>query len=210
MRKNNSPYSAAFTGCGMMYNEFMRILPLLMSENQEELLKDEVENNRLIQVNSKTSRDRFIVEFKRRYNQLSQVFWEKLNNLSIEGQKLALFYAILKTYKLIFDFQYNVALRQWNSVDSSVSKNDIMQEFCEISNRDEFVSSWTDKTKEKCASQYLTILRQAGLADKDGALRQPEAEAEDYRYYIENGEEWFLEACLLYPYQIDNIKSQLQ
>lgn len=52
VNKNNSPYSATITGCAFLYNEFMRILPLLMAENVESLLKEEVQNNRLLQVNS--------------------------------------------------------------------------------------------------------------------------------------------------------------
>ena len=62
-----SPYTAAITGCAFLYNEFMRILPLLMAENVESLLKEEVLNNRLLQVNSQKARQTFITEFKRRY-----------------------------------------------------------------------------------------------------------------------------------------------
>ena len=51
-KKMKSPYTAAITGCAFLYNEFMRILPLLMAENVESLLKEEVLNNRLLQVNS--------------------------------------------------------------------------------------------------------------------------------------------------------------
>ena len=42
MNKNNSPYTAAITGCSFLYYEFKRILPMLMSADAEKLLKDEV------------------------------------------------------------------------------------------------------------------------------------------------------------------------
>lgn len=209
MRNNTSPYSAAFTGCAMLYNEFVRILPLLLSSNNNEALKREIEENNLLMVNSKTSRDRFIYEFKRRFNAVPRDFWSDFQDLDESGQRLALFYSILKAYRLLFDFQFNVTLRHWNSIDTTVSKNDILQEFNDLSARDEFVASWTDKTKEKCASQYLTMLRQAGMLNKDNSLKSPEANPEDWAYYIRNGEEWFLEACLLYPYEIENIKNSL-
>ncbi len=209
MNKNNSPYSASFTGCAMLYNEFVRILPLLLSADSSKALKKEIEENNLLMVNSKTSRDRFIYEFKRRFNAVPRNFWSVFPSLSESGQRIALFYSILKAYRLLFDFQYNVSLRHWNSIDTTISKNDILQEFNELSSRDEFVASWSDKTKEKCASQYLTMLRQSGMLNKDNTLKSPEVNPEDWDYYIKNGEEWFLEACFLYPYEIENIKTAL-
>ena len=57
MEKNNSPYTA-ITGCTFLYYEFGRILPLLMDANSESLLKNEIENNRVLQINSIASRKR--------------------------------------------------------------------------------------------------------------------------------------------------------
>ena len=85
-----------------------------------------------------------------------------------------------------------------------------MMEFYEISVRDSFVDSWSDSTKRKCASSYLTILRQAGLLqDRTDELTPVRLSPEESAYYIPRGEEWFLEACFLYPYEINEIKSHL-
>lgn len=67
MNKNNSPYTAAITGCSFLYYEFKRILPMLMSADAEKLLKDEVENNEILQINSRKARRTFVLEFKRRF-----------------------------------------------------------------------------------------------------------------------------------------------
>lgn len=84
-----------------------------------------------------------------------------------------------------------------------------MMEFNEISAHDEFVDSWSDNTKDRCAAAYLTILRQSGLLDeKTNELQPIKLDADEYTYYIHTGEEWFLEACLLYPYEINEIKSK--
>lgn len=210
MNKITSPYTATITGCAFLYNEFMRILPLLMAPNSEEVLKEEAVNNNLLQVNSQKARRTFINEFKRRYNAVPASFWTKMQALSEQGQRAALLYAILKTYRLLFDFHFNVTIKQWNSIERTLQKNDIMMEFNEISAHDEFVDSWTETTKKKCASQYLTILRQAGmLNEKTNELQALHLEANEYEYYIRSGEEWFLEACLLYPYEINDIKAKL-
>ena len=83
-------------------------------------------------------------------------------------------------------------------------------ELSDLSSRDPFVDSWTDNTKSRCASQYLTILRQAGLLqEKTNKLLPIHLPLADYEYYICSGEEWFLEACLLYPYEVNDIKTKL-
>ena len=83
-------------------------------------------------------------------------------------------------------------------------------EFNEIAAHDEFVDSWSDSTKSRCASQYLTILRQAGLlTEKSNKLQPVRPDNDELTYYFRAGEEWFLEALLLYPYEINEIKSQV-
>lgn len=210
INKNNSPYSATITGCAFLYNEFMRILPLLMDENATELLKNEVLNNQILQVNSQKARQTFITEFKRRYYVVPASFWAEFISMTESAQRAGLLYVILKAYKLVFDFHFDVTVKRWNSVDQTLHKNDIMMEFSELSSRDAFVDSWTEKTKDKCASQYLTILRQAGLLqEKNDELQPLHLEAADFEYYVRCGEDWFLEACLLYPYEVNDIKTQL-
>ena len=209
MKKNNSLYTA-ITGCTFLLYEFKRMLPILMAPDSEQLLKDEIENNQYFQVNSRTSRQRFVAEFKRRYASVPAHFWRTWQGWSEEGQRAGLLYAILKTYKLAFDFHFNVTIKKWNSIDQKVTPDDIIMEFNEISAHDEFVDSWSESTKKKCCSTYLTFLRQSGLLDEQtDSLTPIKLDAEEFAYYIRSGEEWFLEACLLYPYEITDIKSQL-
>ena len=211
MNRNNSPYTAAITGCAVLYYEFKRILPLLMSADAEEQLKDEIENNQILQINSRKARRTFVLEFKRRFASVPIHFWQSWQGWSEEGQRAGLFYAILKTYKLVFDFHFNVAIRRWNAAQIQLQKSDIMMEFNEIAAHDDFVDSWSDNTKGRCASQYLTILRQTGLlTEKTNELQAIHPDASELEYYIRSGEEWFLEACLLYPYEINDLKSKLQ
>ena len=207
MNTSNSPYSAAITGGGFLYAETNALLPLLQSEEQETLLKDEKLNNRLLKINAETSRYRAIVEIARRYDAMPPSFWVDYLSMSETDQEVALFFVILKTYKICFDFHVNVTMRKWNSISKSVVYDDIAMEFSEVAARDAFVDSWSDKTKRKVASAYLTILRKVGMLDNEDRLHPISAENLDY--YIRIGEPWFLEACLLQPYQINNLKKQL-
>lgn len=100
-----------------------------------------------------------------------------------------------------------MALKKWNSIDPHIYHDDVAMELSQIASNDNFVDSWSDNTKKRVVSAYLTFLNQAGLYDKKTAeLHRSKACDSDYLYYIQTGEEWFLEACLLQPYEINNIK----
>ena len=204
---NNSPYSAAITGGGFLFTETNALLPLLQSTDREALLKDEKLNNRLLKINAETSRYRAIVEIALRFDTMPSSFWLDYQSMNEDDQLVALFFVILKTYKICFDFHVNVTMRKWNSISKTLVYDDIDMEFNEVSARDQFVDSWSDKTKRKVASAYLTVLRKVGILDKEDNLHP--LSASNFDYYITIGEQWFLEACLLQPYQIDNIKKQL-
>lgn len=207
MNKIKSPYTAAITGGGFLYEETCTLLPLLQSDNREELLKDEAINNRLLQINSETSRKRNIAEVSRRYDTMPAEFWLDFQEMHEEDKKVALFFVMLKTYKICFDFHINVTMRKWNSISKRVEHDDLMMEFNEIAAKDEFVDSWSEATKKRVASAYLTILRKINLIGQDNSLSP--IKCDNWNYYIEMGEMWFLEACLLQPYQIENIKKTL-
>lgn len=203
----NSPYTAAMTGGGFLFEETEILLPLLESEDRESLLKDEAVNNRLLHINSETSRKRNISEITRRYKTMSSTFWNDYKQMEEEDRRIALFFVILKTYKILFDFHVNVTMRRWNSSSKTVSHEDIMMEFNEISARDEFVDSWSENTKKRVASAYLTMLRKVGILTIEESLKP--LSSNHFDYYLTHGEPWFLQACLLQPYQIENIKKSL-
>ena len=204
---NSSPYTAAITGGGFLFEETNALLPLLKSDERESLLKDEKVNNRLLKINAETSRYRAIMEIARRYDAMPASFWDDYQAMSEDDQRIALFFVILKTYKICFDFHINVTMRKWNSISKSLVYDDIDMEFNEVSARDEFVDSWSDKTKRKVASAYLTVLLKKVLLGSEKLFYT--FSASNFDYYIINGEQWFLEACLLQPYQIEKIKNQI-
>ena len=207
MKRIQSPYTAAITGGGFLFEETNLLLPLLQSDNRDVLLKDEAVNNRILQINAETSRKRNIVEIARRYDTMPVSFWEEYKEMEENDQKIALFFVILKTYKICFDFQIRVTMRKWNGIAKSLIREDLMMEFSEIAAKDEFVNTWSENTMRKVASTYLSILRKVGMLDNNSELHSVQANNMDY--YIKIGEPWFLEACLLQPYQIDSIKQMM-
>lgn len=147
MKKENSPYSAAFTGCSFMMYEMNRMLPLFLADNSEELLLQEIENNQVLLLNSQASRKKYIRELKRRFEAVPRTFWLEYQNMSEAAQRLAIFYVLLSTYRLVLDFHLNVTVKKWNSVDPHVYLDDVAMELSQIAADDTFVDSWSDNTK---------------------------------------------------------------
>ena len=204
--KIKSPYSAAVTGGGFLYEETVALMPLLQSPDKDRLLREEAVNNAILHVNAETSRKRFVAEIHRRYMAMPVTFWNEWMDMDEENRKAALFMVILKTYKILFDLHVNVTLHKWNSASRSVDRSDLMMEFDEISSKDAFVDSWTENTKKKVAAAYLSILRKVKMLDTDNQLHP--LHCTNYEYYLTHGEAWFLEACLLQPYEIADIKKK--
>lgn len=208
MKKDKSPYSASFTGCSFMMYEMNRMLPLFLADNSEELIKREIEGNGVLMVNSMASRKKYISELKRRFEAVPRKYWEDYLGWNENCQRLGLLYVLLRSYRIVFDFHLNVTLKRWNSTNHSVSFDDIAMEVSQIAANDDFVDSWSDGTKRRVASAYLTFLSQAGIYDRRTFELHRAANVDDdfYAYFVSIGQDWFLEACLLYPYEIEKIK----
>lgn len=206
--KKDSPYSASLTACGLQFNEFNLMLPVLLSEDRDSLIDKEINENNILNINSHKSRSRVITEYKKRVDNMPADFWAWYMDLDDQAKRIALLYVILKTYRIAFDFHIKAVMSKWRSVVQTLTKSDLMMAFYDIASNDAFVDGWTDNTKERVASAYLTILRQVGMLDLFNSQLKPlKAQPQDYAYYLKQGEDWFLEACLLQSFEIDNIKS---
>lgn len=184
------------------------ILPLFLSDDAESLIKQEITENNLLLIKSETSRKRTVSEFRRRFNAVPRSFWEWFNTVSETTQMFAMFYVNLKTYRILFDFQINVVLSNWNGISQSVTYNDVLSELYQISASDEFVDSWSEETKNKVVSWFVTLLVKVGLLNKKTSqLSSPLINEEEFAYFLKINEAWFLEACLLDPFVINRIKS---
>lgn len=202
-----SPYSAAFTAASMMYREMTALIPLMKEEHADELIKKEIEENNLLCINSLNSRKRVVSELQRRFQSVPIGFWDNYMQLSERAQRIALLYVILKCYQLLFDMHICVTLNLWRSASAEMQSSDVMLYINELAAQDAFVDSWSESTRKKIASTYILMLHQAGLMkDDSSALCEPELNDSDWIYYIRMGEAWFLEACFLPTYRVNELK----
>ncbi len=196
-KKEHSSYSASFTAGSLLHREISALLPLLQSENPEQAIRDEIKNNHLLHINSESSRKRVVYEISKRAKNIYSSFWNYYGKCSEEEQKILLFYLCLKTYTLIFDFHFNVTVKQWHSSSQVIDPYFYQMELEEIATRDEQVDKWTDKTKRSTITVYMRMLKEITMSDTKNNLRSISLHESFWPFFIENREVWFLEACLL-------------
>ena len=204
----SSPYSASFTGAGMMFDETDIIIPLLLENDSREVINRLRDDADILKIKAAKSRGTVTTEIVKRFHSMPRSFWEHYLQLEERPRKVALFYAILKTYRLLFEFQINLAIPKYNSPDRVLTKNDILMAFSEIASRDALVDSWSDNTRDRASAAYLSMLRKTGLINAStGELQTPpDLEDADLIWYIQTGEIWFLQACFYPGYKIEQLK----
>ena len=191
----------------MLFSEMNVAVKMLLENDSPETVKLLKTDANYIQIKAAKSRERVTAEFVRRFRAVPKSFWERYTTLGESEQRLALMYVILKTYQILFEFQINLVIPKYNSPDRVLTKNDVNMALNEIASKDEFVDSWSAETRDRASSQYLTMLRQAGLInDATKELQEPNLPDEAFLYYIRIGEVWFLQACLLPGYKIEQLK----
>ncbi len=199
-------YSASFTAGSLLYKETTALLPLLLSDKSGQFIKEEIKQNNLLKINSEKARERTVCEIQKRLSFVDHSFWEYYSAVLEKEQKLMLFYLCLKTYKLMFDYHFNVTVRQWNSSNPCIEPFLYQMELNEISGRVDFVDSWTDSTKEKTISVYMRILKDIELLNgKTLLLKSSTITGDFWNYFVKQRELWFLDACLLNPMAKKNI-----
>jgi hypothetical protein len=190
-----------------MFHETDVIVPMFMAGDPGEAIRAARADTSVFQIKAEKSRDRVAKEILKRYKALPGSFWEWYLSLAEGPRRVALFYVLLKTYRLLFEFQVNLAIPKYNSPDRVLTKNDVQAALSEIASRDEFVDSWSGETRDRLSSQYLAMLRQGGFVDSaTGELCPPAIGDDDYAEYVRRGEVWFLQACFLPGYRIEQIK----
>ena len=195
---NKSPYTISFSIGGLLHREILAVLPLFNREQTVELIREEIKQNNFLQINSEAARKRVMGEIRKRISSQDARFWQLFSQSSEDDQKILLFYVCLKTYKLVFDFHFNVTLSIWNSSSNTVDAYLYKMELDEIGGSDQFVFDLSDVSKKKSISSYLCMLREVNLLNAtSNQLKSVTPSAQVLDYMINNRELWFLDACLL-------------
>jgi len=203
MNELNSNLYLAITSGALLYEETIA-LSSYFTNDKIELIEQESANNTRVKINSEASRKRIIHEIKRRYYCVGEQFYGNFNHFTVSEQKLIILYSCMKTYRMLFDFVFDVVIEKWLSFDLAINTSDV-EKFLDIkSNIHKEIDKWSTTTRKKNISVLILMLKQAGIIT-NSKLTQVEASDNFWLLFVESNENWFLEAGLLSKEQREKI-----
>jgi len=205
VEEEEDKYSAAFTATALLFTEVQNIKQILLADDFEQLIEQEVKNNDLLGIKTEAARRRVTQEIRKRNGFTPKEFWSTFLNLNETEQRLALFYLCLKTYPLVMDFHIEVALKKWKSKALVIDNFDLQMRLDEIASTDEVVMNWTEKTQMKVITVYKRMLKEAGLLKKTELTKPKNISTDFWNYFVEIGDDWFVEACFYNKKKIFNL-----
>ncbi len=194
----NTTYSASFTTAtgALFHREISAVLNLLKQDDRQYLLIQETRENQFLQINSQITRKKVVAEILSRLEYKFDGYLELFEASQETEQALLLFYLVLKSNALIYDFHFQVTLPSWKGSTRTFDSFSYQMKIDEIGNRNENVREWAESTRKLILKIYKRMLKEAGFL-KGNTLIKPVCNSDFFRPFIKNNEIWFLEACFL-------------
>lgn len=193
---SETKYDANFTAGGLFVNEFNNLREYLVNDDFEEVVRKDVDENKLLAISTLSARKRISSELIRRQQTMPKDFWVFFQDLLGRESKLALFYVCLQTYPIVFDIHFQVSVRKFKLGDT-VEEYDVQMRLDELASQSDEVDSWSETTIKKINVQYRKALKDAGLYDGK-YLKRPNVESDQFwEYFKDKSNNWFLEACFM-------------
>jgi hypothetical protein len=189
-----SSYDANFTAGGLLLDAFNRLEPVFLSADAETLLRSEGELNAYIGIKTAGARKRILTEVMRRGRVAPEGFWTWYYELPEREKALASLYLCMKTYRLVFDLHFDLALRK-HRIGSELNAQHVEQFLDLLAGRDAYVGTFSEETMKKLNTQYRKALSDARLLDGTRLVQPVGIRADFWSFFLEKQEGWFLEAC---------------
>lgn len=160
-KANESPYkgSAQITREQFLFYE-MRTTAKLMCEglNYKEIIDRIVEENLFQYPTEKSIRQMALVCVARLKAMGDEELIEAVAVQPSDTAKQICMYAMMKKYRLVWDFMITVVGMKYRQQDYTFSRRDINVFLMQIQEQDDYVASWSDSTCKKIGSVLTRIL----------------------------------------------------
>ena len=158
-QKESSPYSAVITREQFLFYE-MRTTAKLMAEGlNDEQVADRITSDNLFQYPTEKSVRRMALTCLRRLKALddSDLVAAIASQPSDVSKQICL-YAMMKQYRLVWDFMITVVGAKYENRDMSFSRMDFNVFMMRLQEQDDWVASWSDSTVTKVKQVLARIL----------------------------------------------------
>ena len=160
------PYKAGITREQFLFHE-MRTTAKLMNKgfNDEEIVNEIIEDNLFQYPTEKMIKNLAKVCVARLHTINDKNLVEIIANGSAESAKQICLYAMMKHYRIVWEFMTTVIAEKFKLKDLSYSRKDINVFFTRLQEQNDAVASWSDSTIRKIKQVLTKMLVDNGYLD---------------------------------------------
>lgn len=168
--------SSPYKGCGSLTREQflfyeMRTTAKLMKEGlSDQEIYEKIREENLFQYpteKSIQSLSKACIARLRALDDLNLV--EKIVTQPSDEAKQICLYAMMKQYRLVWDFMINVIGEKYRTQNFSFNRSDVTVFFMQLQEQDDYMAEWTESTIKKVISVLIRILIETGYLDNNRA-----------------------------------------
>jgi hypothetical protein len=195
MREGDTKYDLGFCAGALLSDHFAAVLSTV-SDVCELLSQKTKVDHRLLPVNSENSQKRYLSEILKRIRNVSDNVLETYHLSDTQDQKVIEFYAVLKQYKILYEFMIEKIRDKWLNLDDELHPQDfksfLLFKLAEVNQLDQI----TDLTIDKLTQVALKMLKELGMYNNH-RIQRIRISPSLLRLIGASGDTWFLDAMLL-------------
>ena len=158
-QKESSPYSAVITREQFLFYEMRTTAKLVAEGLNDEQVADRITSDDLFQYPTEKSVRRMALTCLRRLKALDDPdLVAAIASQPSDVSKQICLYAMMKQYRLVWDFMITVVGAKYENRDMSFSRMDFNVFMMRLQEQDDWVASWSDSTVTKVKQVLARIL----------------------------------------------------
>ena len=158
-QKESSPYSAVITREQFLFYEMRTTAKLVAEGLNDEQVADRITSDNLFQYPTEKSVRRMALTCLRRLKALDDPdLVAAIASQPSDVSKQICLYAMMKQYRLVWDFMITVVGAKYENRDMSFSRIDFNVFMMRLQEQDDWVASWSDSTVTKVKQVLARIL----------------------------------------------------
>ena len=158
-QKESSPYSAVITREQFLFYEMRTTAKLVAEGLNDEQVADQITSDNLFQYPTEKSVRRMALTCLRRLKALDDPeLVAAIGSQPSDVSKQICLYAMMKQYRLVWDFMITVVGAKYENRDMSFSRMDFNVFMMRLQEQDDWVASWSDCTVTKVKQVLARIL----------------------------------------------------
>lgn len=161
MNISESPYkgSGSLTRAQFLFFEMKTTARLLVEGISDREIKNKIISENLFQYPTERSLDQMVnVCLHRLHGLRDESLVSAIAQMDAVTSKQICLYAMMKEYRLIWDFMITVIGTKYMQQDFTYSRRDINVFFMQLQEQDDYVASWSESTCKKIGSVLSRIL----------------------------------------------------